>query len=75
MARLTQEEFVARCNVKHNNQYNYSKTRYTTTRDKIIVTCLQHGDFYVLADNHLRKSGCPKCGTQLGAKSTTLSYT
>lgn len=75
MARLTQEEFVARCNVKHNNQYNYSKTLYTTTRDKIIVTCLHHGDFYVLADNHLRQSGCPKCGTQLGAKSTTLTYT
>jgi len=74
MARLTSEEFFRRCNDKHHNKYNYDKTIFNTTRDKIVVTCLHHGDFTVLADNHMRTSGCPKCGTLAGAKHTTVSY-
>jgi hypothetical protein len=74
MGKLSQEEFIKRCNIKHNNAYSYDKTVYKTTRDKIIVTCPIHGDFITLADNHIRKSGCPKCGAIAGSKHTTLSY-
>lgn len=74
MAKLTQEEFIRRCTVKHNGKYTYDKVVYITTRYKIIVTCPDHGDFVTLADNHLRTSGCPKCGTIAGAKYTTLTY-
>jgi len=74
MGKMGQDEFIKRCCLKHNNLYDYSKTVYKTTRDRITVTCPVHGDFIVLADNHLRTSGCPKCGTVRGARSTTISF-
>lgn len=70
MAKLTQEDFIQRCREKHNSKYDYTKTIYTTTRHKVIVTCPMHGDFTVLADNHLRTSGCCKCGRLRGAVHT-----
>lgn len=74
MSRLTQSQFIERCNNKHNFRYRYDKTVYRTIRDRVIVTCLTHGDFSVIADNHMRVSGCPKCGTLAGAKHTTITY-
>lgn len=74
MSKLSQQEFIKRCNIKHNNRYVYDKTVFTGTRNKIVVTCSTHGDFTVTADNHMRISGCPKCGTMSGAAHTTIRY-
>jgi hypothetical protein len=74
MPKLSQQEFIKRCNTKHNSKYLYDKTVFTGTRSKVIVTCPQHGDFTVNADNHMRTSGCPKCGTISGAAHTTVRY-
>lgn len=45
----------------HGDKYDYSNSRYTRGKDKIIITCLKHGDFIQRASTHLRGSGCPKC--------------
>lgn len=59
--RLTQEEFIKRSNLKHNNFYDYSKVRYLDSRTKVIIICPIHGDFYQTPDIHIRGSKCPIC--------------
>ncbi len=44
------------------NKYNYDKTVYKLAKDKVIITCKIHGDFFTTPDNFLRKFGCRKCG-------------
>lgn len=56
-----QESFVKKANCVHGNKYDYSKTIFTATRDKVIITCPCHGDFYQKASNHLNGNGCPGC--------------
>lgn len=63
---LTQLDFIARANACHNNKYDYSKSVYVGTTSKITVTCPLHGDWQVLASQHIRTSGhgatgCPMC--------------
>ena len=60
--RLTQDEFISRCNIIHNNKYDYSKTIFKGQVNPITITCPKHGDFIQNAGLHLRGCGCPKCG-------------
>lgn len=42
--------------------FDYSKTVYTYARDKVVITCPEHGDFEQVADSHLRGfNGCAGC--------------
>lgn len=61
----TQEYFIKRSNIVHNNFYIYDKVIYKSARSIIIITCPIHGDFNQKAGNHVNsKHGCPKCGQQ-----------
>lgn len=59
--RSTQEDFITLCKEKHNNKYDYSKTIYLTSQDKISVICPEHGMFQVEAMSHKLGTGCSKC--------------
>lgn len=59
--RVSQEEFIKRCQSKHNNYYLYNNTIYTKMQDKVCITCPIHGDFWMAAKHHINGSGCPKC--------------
>lgn len=48
-------------NKVHSNKYNYDKMDYKGSKVVITVTCLQHGDFYVVPNCHLAGMGCPIC--------------
>ena len=61
--RITKEEFIRLSNNVHKNKYNYDKLQYEKIHSKGIITCPIHGDFEQNLSNHLRGSGCPKCGT------------
>lgn len=57
------EEFIKECNEIYNGKYIYTNLEYNCGRDRIKVICPIHGEFSVIADNHLRHNcGCPKCG-------------
>lgn len=58
--KLTQQEYIDKVNFIHNNKYEYSKTIYTGNKNKLIITCKEHGDFEQNASSHY-KCGCPKC--------------
>lgn len=65
MKKLTQSEFIVRCNKIHNNKFDYSNTKYINIRSKISIVCQVHGEFDISADNHLlQKQGCVKCAQE-----------
>jgi hypothetical protein len=36
---------------------------YVFNKDKVIITCKEHGDFEQVPNMHLAGNGCPKCGS------------
>lgn len=58
--KLTQEEFIERSNLNHNNKYDYSNTLYVNANKKVKIICREHGEFLQRAHDHLTK-GCIKC--------------
>ncbi len=58
---LTQEEFLRRATSLHEGKYTYEGATYTAYRDKVSITCPDHGIFLQAPDNHLHGTGCPKC--------------
>jgi len=69
--KLTQEEFEEKANKIHNNKYDYSKTKYMGSQAYIQIICPIHGEFSQTPTNHLRGSGCSKCGIK---KRDTIRY-
>lgn len=61
MHQYTTEEYIKEVAKIHNNKYFYDKTKYINSHTKITVTCPIHGDFEILATNHLCGDGCPLC--------------
>ena len=71
---FTTEDFIIKSNEIHNNKYDYSKTIYTGSRNKLTITCPHHGDFEQLALNHMSKGyGCKHCGFISTAKNSYLN--
>lgn len=54
-------EFIRKANFVHNNKYDYSKAKYTTSKENLIIICPQHGEFVQAPTHHLSGEGCPKC--------------
>jgi hypothetical protein len=55
------EEWIEKANIKHDYKYDYSKVKYIDSKSKVIISCKKHGDFEQRAQDHLFRSGCPKC--------------
>jgi hypothetical protein len=58
---LTHDEFIIRCQKRHNSYYAYDKTRYVHSLKRVIVTCPEHGDFEIKAHDHSKGVGCRLC--------------
>ena len=70
---FTTEDFITKANEIHNNKYDYSKTIYTGSINKLTITCPHHGDFEQLALNHMTNGhGCKRCGLISTAKNLYL---
>jgi hypothetical protein len=56
-------EFIEKAQSIHGDKYDYTKTKYISSADKVIITCaLTKRDFYQLPTNHLKiDRGCPCC--------------
>ena len=63
--RKSTEEFIEQSIKIHNNRYDYSKVEYKTKNDKVCIICPEHGEFWQIANNHLKGHGCPKCGIKI----------
>jgi len=67
--------FVERAKEVHGDLYDYSKSLYSGALAKLTVTCKTHGDFTQVANDHLRGSGCPKCGDEQRQKPRSSTKT
>lgn len=63
--KKTTEEFILLANLRHGNRYDYSKSIYTGSKNKITIICSKegHGEFFQIPGNHtkFKPTGCPKC--------------
>jgi len=59
--KSTQEEFINRAINKHGDRFDYSKSVYVNSSEKIEIICKTHGSFWATPNNHLNGSGCFKC--------------
>jgi hypothetical protein len=55
------ESFIYRANIIHNEKYDYSLIKYTNCHTKIEIICKKHGSFWQTPSNHLSPSDCPLC--------------
>ena len=61
---LSRKEYIEKANKKHNFFFTYDNFVYKGMDKKAIVTCPIHGDFEILASNHLKR-GCSHCNNEI----------
>jgi len=66
---LDQELFIEKAREKHGDKYNYNKTVFVDTKQKVIITCPKHGEFKQTPNGHLRGAGCSTCKKSKGEMS------
>jgi hypothetical protein len=64
---LSTDDFIRRSRSVHVDIYDYSKAVVSTSRGRVTIVCLKHGDFEQIAMNHLRGMGCPECAVEFRA--------
>ena len=71
--KMTTDSFIQLAKETHGDRYDYSKTCFLGSRQKLSISCLLHGMFTQLSTNHLAGRGCPDCGKEQSAASQTVS--
>lgn len=59
--RHSTEYFIKQAKNVHGDRYDYSKVEYKSTKEKVCIICLEHGEFWQSPSMHMRGVGCPKC--------------
>lgn len=60
-ARKNTSIFIKEAQEIHKGKYIYDKCKYCGIKSKICIICPKHGEFWQMAENHLKGCGCPKC--------------
>ena len=55
------EQFIKKAIEVHKGKYDYSKTEYRGTEERVCIICPEHGEFWQSPHVHLGGFGCPKC--------------
>jgi len=64
--KLTNEEFIYKANLLHNNRYDYSLICDFNYNKKVSIICEKHGVFQMSPNAHLRGQGCRNCNRNGG---------
>lgn len=67
---LTNEIFKKRCNIIHNNFYNYSLVKLKNTNSVVKIICPTHGIFNQKVATHLEGFGCKRCSSDVNRSNT-----
>lgn len=57
----TKEQFISKSILKHGNKYDYSKVEYVNQATPVCIICPIHGEFWQIAQSHVKGCGCSKC--------------
>lgn len=52
----------------HGDKFDYSQTVYVDAKTPIMIGCPIHGSVKVSIYGHLKKYGCPRCGTEVKSR-------
>jgi len=63
LAKKTLKEFIDQSKLVHGNKYDYSLAEYKSNRDKLLIVCPIHGEFWQSPSNHVKGIGCPSCAS------------
>lgn len=55
------ERFIKESKDVHGEKYDYSKSVYRGCKEKVTVTCREHGDFTITPSHHKNGQGCQAC--------------
>ena len=58
------EDFVKKAKIVHGDMYDYSKTNYIKSSEKVKIICPTHGEFLQTPNAHLSGRGCKLCGRE-----------
>ena len=72
----TTTQYIEDAKKIHGDKYDYSKTVFEDSREKVIIICPEHGEFLQTASDHLEGKGCPECGAHgfVTTQPATLYY-
>jgi len=66
MKKKTTEEFIKKAKEVHGDKYDYSKTVYINSKNKVVIICPTHGEFLQEPDSHTNsKNGCLSCSKNI----------
>jgi very-short-patch-repair endonuclease len=60
--------FIEKANKIHNNFFDYSKSIYKHSKQKLTIICPNHGEFEQTPNAHLKGQGCPICNMSKGER-------
>ena len=63
----TKERFINEANALHNYKYSYDNSDFVNMTTSIQIQCPIHGVIHQLPKQHLKSSGCIKCGRAIQA--------
>jgi len=67
--RKSTEDFIIKAKQKHGELYDYSKSEYIKSDEKIIIICKKHGEFLQQPNNHINSGyGCVLCQNKTEGK-------
>ena len=72
-ASYTSNEFIQKAYKIHGKKYDYSLADYKDYISSISIICPIHGIFSQSLFDHIRTSGCKKCGYEQGGKSIRVT--
>jgi G:T-mismatch repair DNA endonuclease (very short patch repair protein) len=64
----TTEWFINKSKSIYGNEFDYSKSIYTFSKNTIEITCRIHGIFKQRASEHFKGNGCPICNRRIDLK-------
>jgi hypothetical protein len=66
-SKLTNETFIQKANLLHNNKYDYSLVDYKSSKEKVSIICKEHGVYEQIPNDHLKPHGCTLCSYEAQA--------
>lgn len=66
--KFSNETFIKKSNLIHNNKFDYSLVEYNGYEKKVKIICNKHGVFMQSPHAHLQGAGCPSCCESRGEK-------
>lgn len=67
------ENFIRKAKLKHGDKYDYSFVNYINGTSKVKIICPIHNEFEQTAINHIKGSGCLKCGIISSSEKNRMS--